>query len=144
MSAIPCSGCERAQACELIERCLNKSPMHDDYKQLDLSQIVSVPPNGGAVLEPCPVCGSAGQLWQYSTSPTAPRQLVVMCSHGEPIGPQDGIRNEGCLLYMPPEAFYQARIADAVRYWNEFAKALTAMRPDGVGVSGDQKQESKG
>lgn len=106
--------------------------MHDDYKKLELSQIASTTPDGGPVLERCPVCGSDAELWQYSTSPTAPRQLVVMCSHGDPIGPQDGIRNEGCLLYMPPEGFYQERIATAVRYWNDFAKALTALRAAGV------------
>jgi hypothetical protein len=106
--------------------------MHDDYKQLDLSQIAMIPPNGGPVLEPCPVCGSEAQLWQYSESDTAPRKLLGMCSHGEPIGPQDGLTNEGCLLYMPPNQFYRETIRDAVRYWNEFAKALTAMRAAGV------------
>jgi hypothetical protein len=108
--------------------------MHDDYKQLDLSQIASVPPNGGPTLEPCPVCGSEAQLWQYSESDTAPRKLLGMCSHGEPIGPQDGLTNEGCLLYMPPNQFYRETIRDAVRYWNEFAKALTAMRAAGAAV----------
>lgn len=119
-----CDGCARSEACDLIGRCLDKSPMHDDYKPLD---------HDPDKIERCPVCGSQAKLWQYSTSPTAPRQLVVMCEHSEAIGPQDGIRNEGCLLYMPPESFYQARIADAVRYWNEFARALVALRADGVG-----------
>lgn len=106
-------------ACELIEQCLDKSPLHDDYKPLD---------HEPDKIERCPMCGSCAKLWQYSESETAPRQLVVMCEHGEPIGPQNGIRNEGCLLYMPPEGFYQARITDAVRYWNEFAKALSTLR----------------
>lgn len=125
-----CAGCERLEACDLIGRCLDKSPMHDDYKRLDLSQIACVPPNVGPVLEPCPVCGGKAALWQYSESETAPRQLVVMCERGEPIGPQDGIRNEGCLLYMPPEGFYQARIADAVSYWNKFARALGELQAE--------------
>jgi hypothetical protein len=122
-----CAGCSRMGACELVGRCLDKSPMHDDYKPLD---------HDPDKIERCPVCGSAGQLWQYSTSPTTPRQLVVMCSHGEAIGPQDGIRDEGCLLYMPPEGFYQARITDAVRYWNDFARALVALRAAGSTAGG--------
>lgn len=94
--------------------------MHDDYKPLDTPH--------GLTLERCPVCGSEGALWQYSTSPTAPTTKAVMCGHGDAIGPQDGVKNEGCLLYMPPDNFYRATIKDAVRHWNEFAKALTALR----------------
>ena len=101
--------------------------MHDDYKPLDLSGFVSAPPNG-RVLEPCPVCGSEAGLWQYSESETAPRKLLVMCSHGEKIGPQDGLIHEGCLLYMPGDNFYRETIRDAVRYWNEFGQAITRMR----------------
>jgi hypothetical protein len=87
-----------------------------------------IPPNGGPTLDLCPVCGSAASLWQYSTSETAPRKLLVCCTNGEPIGPQDGLVGEGCLLYLPPNNFYRETIRDAVRYWNEFAKALTALR----------------
>jgi hypothetical protein len=122
--------CTQEPWCRINGRCHRatvpdiKSTMHDDYKPLDTPQ--------GVTLEACPVCGSAAALWQYSESETAPRQLAVMCTHGEAIGPQDGIRNEGCLLYMTPEQFYRETIRDAVRYWNEFAKALTAMRKDGV------------
>lgn len=92
--------------------------MHDDYKPLDT-------PQG---LERCPVCGSEAGLWQYSESETAPRKLLVMCSHGDRIGPQDGLIHEGCLLYMPDNNFYRETIRDAVRFWNEFAKALSAFR----------------
>jgi len=94
--------------------------MHDDYKPLDSA--------GWTPLEPCPVCGSEAALWQYSVSDTAPRRLLVCCEHGDAIGPQDGLTNEGCLLYMPPDNFYRETIRDAVRYWNEFAKTLTALR----------------
>jgi hypothetical protein len=94
--------------------------MHDDYKPLQTPD--------GITLERCPLCHSEAALWQYSTSPAAPRKLLACCSHGEPIGPQDGLVNEGCLLYMPPDNFYRETIRDAVRYWNEFAQALTAMR----------------
>jgi hypothetical protein len=94
--------------------------MHDDYKPLDTPD--------GVTLHRCPVCSSEAALWQYSTSPTNPTTKSVMCTNGDKIGPQDGIKNEGCLLYMPPDNFYRATIRDAVRYWNEFAAALTALR----------------
>lgn len=83
----------------------------------------------GAQVEPCPVCGADAQLWQYSTDfKTGPIEKVLMCSNGEKFGPQDGLTNEGCLLYMPPQDFYRGRIVEAVKYWNEYAKALNAQR----------------
>jgi hypothetical protein len=105
--------------------------MHDDYKQLDLSQLATAPPNG-RVLEPCPICASEAQLWQYSESETAPRKLLVMCSHGDRIGPQDGLVDEGCPFYMPKDGHYRETIRDAVRYWNELAKAIAALRGSAV------------
>lgn len=93
--------------------------MHDDYKPLDCDP---------AKLERCPVCGSEAALWQYSESETDPRQLLVACSHGDKIGPQDGLAYEGCPLYMPKQDFYRETIRDAIRFWNEFAAALNAMR----------------
>lgn len=111
--------------------------MHDDYKPVDLSQFAFAPPNGGPTLEPCPICNSAGSLWQYSESETAPRKLLVMCSHGDRIGPQDGLTNEGCPFYMPPDGHYRETIRDAVRYWNELARAIAALRTNGV--KGDAK-----
>lgn len=93
--------------------------MHDDYKQLDCDP---------ATLDPCPVCGSAAGLWQYSTSETAPRKLVVMCSHGE---------------YLPPDVFYRETVRDAIRFWGEFARALVALRTDGVSVV-DGRHPSEG
>jgi hypothetical protein len=85
-------------------------------------------PQPAGTLEPCPVCGSKAVVLEFSEEPTDPVQRVVMCENGERFGPQDGIRNDGCLLYMPPEQFYHGRGADAARYWNEYAKALTAQR----------------
>ena len=83
----------------------------------------------GTPVEPCPVCGADAQLWQYSTDFKAgPIEKVLMCSNGEKFGPQDGLTNEGCLLYMPPQDFYRGRIVEAVKYWNEYAKALNAQR----------------
>lgn len=79
-------------------------------------------------LERCPVCASAAELWRYSKSETAPSTPVAMCSNGEAFGPQDGIANEGCLLFMPPDEFYKATIREAVKYWNEYAKVLTAQQ----------------
>jgi hypothetical protein len=96
------------------------SAMHDDYKQLEAP--------AGVQIERCAVCGSAPQLWQYSTSPTAPTKKLVMCSHGDVIGPQSGLIHEGCLLYMPSDDFYRDTIRDAIRFWNEFAKALSSLR----------------
>ena len=89
---------------------------HDDYKRLDLP--------AGATLMPCPVCKSDAEIWQYSESETAATRKAVCCSFKETFGPQDGILNEGCLLYMPPDGFYQPTIRDAIKYWNEYAKAL--------------------
>ena len=88
------------------------------YKQLDT-------PEG---LELCPCCGSAAQLWQYSESATAPTSKVICCENAEQFGPQDGLVNGGCLLYMPPEGFYRPTLREAVKYWNEYAKALTSQQ----------------
>jgi hypothetical protein len=90
--------------------------MHDDYKRLE------IPP--GVTLRPCPVCGADAELWQFSKSETAATNKLGMCSNGDAIGPQDGLVNEGCLLFMPPEGFYQATIREGVRFWNEYADAL--------------------
>jgi hypothetical protein len=79
-------------------------------------------------LEACVVCGAAGELWRYSEADDAPTTTAVMCSNGEAFGPQSGVVNEGCLLNMPPNEFYRDTIRDAVRFWNEYAKALGAQR----------------
>lgn len=91
---------------------------HNEYKRLDT-------PTG---LELCPCCGSAAKLWQYSKSVDAPASKVVCCANGEQFGPQEGMVNEGCLLYMPPDDFYRATVREAVKYWNEYAKALTSQQ----------------
>lgn len=95
--------------------------IHNDYKRLD-------DPVDPKITERCPCCGSEGQLWQYSESETSPTQKLVMCANGERFGPQDGMVGEGCPLYMPNDNFYRPTIKDAVRYWNEFSKALTEQR----------------
>ena len=92
--------------------------IHDEYKMLDTP----------AGLELCPCCGSAAELWQYSKSVDAPASKAVCCANGEQFGPQEGIVNDGCLLYMPPDDFYRATVREAVKYWNEYAKALTSQQ----------------
>ena len=57
-----------------------------------------------------------------------PINKLMMCTNGEKFGPQEGFMNEGCLLYMPPDEFYRHRAADAVQFWNEYARALVAQR----------------
>jgi hypothetical protein len=95
------------------------APVLDQYLRLDVP--------AGTFLDACPCCGSAPELWQFQHSEDAPASKAVMCSLGEPFGPQD-LPNEGCPLYMPSEHFYQATIREAARYWNEYACALTTTR----------------
>jgi len=90
----------------------------DEYQKLETP----------AVVVRCPVCGGPASLWQYQKSADGPASKVVMCDNGEAFGPQDGMTNEGCLLYMPPDGHYKARILEAVNYWNDYAKALNTMR----------------
>ena len=92
--------------------------MKDDYYLME-------PPPVEAV-EACPCCGSSARVWVYSEDPTMPVTRVVMCDHSDSIGPRDSLVYEGCLLQMPPDEFYRETGRDAVRYWNEYAKALTA------------------
>lgn len=92
--------------------------MNDDYTLLSL-------PEGP--IELCPCCGAEPELWQYISRPDAVASKVVMCTTGDPIGPQDST-NAGCPLYMPPNQHYCATIREAVKFWNEFSKALTALQ----------------
>lgn len=90
---------------------------HDDYKKLLIPD--------GVTLEPCPCCAADTELWQYSTSETAPTSKLVCCSNGEQFPPQDGaLGGCGCVMYMPPQEFYKATIKAAISYWNEWAKAM--------------------
>lgn len=94
--------------------------MKDLYKQ--------VPTPDGSHLETCPVCGSQAELWQYAEDDTSPTTKAVMCSHGDCIGPQEGMVQEGCPLFMAPADFYCATAREAIKYWNEYAKALNVLR----------------
>ena len=98
----------------------------EEYKKGDL------PP--GTHLEPCPVCGAEAELWLRSEDfKNGPIEKAVCCSNGRQFGPQTGVVNDGCLLFMPPDSFYRGRIADAVKFWNEYALALTAQRKEREG-----------
>jgi hypothetical protein len=99
------------------------STPHDDYKRLELP--------AGAALLPCPVCAADAELWQYSEADNGPTSKVGMCSRGEAFGPQSGIKNEGCLLYMPPDDFYRPTAREAVRFWNDYASALMKIQRAG-------------
>jgi len=90
---------------------------HDEFKRMETPE---------EHMEPCPCCGADAELWQRSTSPTSPCTKFGACTTSYAIGPQDGLCSDGCLLYMPPDSFYKATIREAVKYWNEFAKALAA------------------
>lgn len=79
-------------------------------------------------VRPCPCCGAQARVWQYAENPSTPVTRVVMCDTQNDVGPRDSGVNSGCLLSMPPDDFYRARGADAVRYWNEFAEALCALQ----------------
>lgn len=91
----------------------------EEYKKVELP----------AGVERCPVCGSGVELWHHSDDfANGPIAKVVMCANGDAFGPQDGIAFAGCLLYMPPASFYKATAREAVKFWNEYSKALNAQR----------------
>lgn len=82
----------------------------------------------GTILEPCPVCASAAALWRRSEDPSGRTHVAACCTHAQAIGPQDAALMEGCPMYFPGEEFYRNRIADAAKFWNEFAKATGALQ----------------
>lgn len=92
--------------------------MTHDYKLME--------PQPAEPLEACPCCGSTARVWEYTEKAGAPVVRVAMCDHEGSIGPRDALVYEGCLLQMPPDDFYRGTGRDAARYWNEYAKALTA------------------
>ena len=85
-------------------------------------------PLDGRSMEPCPCCGSDVELWEFQAKPGAACTKVVMCMHSDPIGAQQGLAVDGCPMYMPSDDFYRATQREAVTYWNDFAKALVALR----------------
>ena len=93
--------------------------MKDEYTHLDTPS--------GTHLEPCPCCGSTPRIWQYIDD-AGDATKVVMCSFGDSIGPQNEEFSNGCPLYFPSMEAYRATNREAVKYWNEFAKALMAIQ----------------
>ena len=92
-------------------------------------------------IEPCPVCGADAELWLFSDDfENGPINKLMMCTNGEKFGPQEGFMNEGCLLYMPPDEFHHGRAADAVKFWNEYARALVAQRTKRSGGSFEMRR----
>lgn len=77
-----------------------------------------------ATLEPCPFCGSAAELWEYSPSEDH-HQKVVMCSNN---GDEDADTEE-CPMFMPPDGFYRATKSEARDIWNT-RKALAALQAE--------------
>lgn len=82
------------------------------------------------VLDHCPVCGSKAEIYRRSEGDT--NKVAVMCSNGDPIGPQKDIDlpRVGCLLSLPPEEFYQPSIRQAVSYWKRYYWAIRVLRAE--------------
>ena len=93
--------------------------MKDEYTLLNTP--------GGTHLDPCPCCGSNPRVRQYIDDNGDATQ-VVMCSFGDPIGPQNDELSNGCPLHSPSLEAYRTTVQEAVSYWNEFAKALLAIQ----------------
>ncbi len=94
--------------------------MYDEYRQMEPPPVEPV--------EHCPCCSSSATVWEYSQNPTDEVTRVVMCDHQGDLGPRDALVYTGCLLSMPPQDFYKTTGREAVRYWNDYAKALNALR----------------
>lgn len=130
----PCVDCDNVEPCDMLERCIRHDPapkMFDNYTRL------STP--GGTHIEHCPVCAAGPEVWQYIAKEGDVAQKLVMCSHGDEIGPHDALAGGGCPLYMPPQSFYRPTIREAVKHWNDYAKALLALRARNAGVVGQVK-----
>lgn len=82
----------------------------------------------GKVIAECPCCSSDGELYQFQKDKDGPASKVVMCANGTAFGPQSGVANEGCPLYMPGDDHYRATIREAIAYWNDYSKELQAIR----------------
>lgn len=82
-------------------------------------------------LDPCPVCGAEAEMWQFAEKEGDVAQRLVCCTSGEASEAFAGARGHllgGCLLFMPPQDFYQPTARQAERHWNEFARACEQAR----------------
>lgn len=93
---------------------------HDAFKPVALLP--------GLVPLACPCCGAAPDLYEYMEKPGDDCQKVIMCSTGEGLGPDPGLRDNGCPLYMPPMALYRPTQREAVQHWNLYTKALMGLQ----------------
>jgi len=110
---------------------------HEEY-------VKAVLPDGSPDILNCPCCASKANLFQFSETPTSPSSRVVMCSYSFGIGAQESAVNEGCLLYLPPEDFYQATAKAAIAYWNNFAAGLVNLRFRNLKKDGAKEPGAKG
>lgn len=94
--------------------------MNDYYRPME--------PPPAEPCEPCPCCGSPARVWEYIETPDSMVKRVAMCDNGDSIGPRDALAYGGCLLHMPPDDFYRETGREAVRYWNEYERALGTLR----------------
>ena len=77
----------------------------------------------------CPVCGAGVELYSYKESPDRNLTWSVACTRSENFGPQSDLMKEtGCVLYLPPQDFYCATEREAIRYWNDWHKAVNDLR----------------
>ena len=104
------------------------TPLKDDYAPYEPL------PDGLRSPMRCAVCGGPASVWRYTKEPGDPFTVAVMCDQGERIGPQSGITNEGCPLYMPPDDFYRATCREAIAFWDEFSVSLVALLAKNAGV----------
>lgn len=63
-------------------------------------------------LNPCPACGSPGELWQRKVQENYHR--VVVCTNN---GRKES--DYQCPFYFPPENFYKATKREAIEYWQK-------------------------
>lgn len=119
----PCADCTNVEPCDMLERCIKHDAVpktHDEYTQLVIPD--------GTHIEPCPVCAADAELWQYMKEPGSAAEKVVCCAHSDGIGPHEALAGGGCPFYLPPLSFYRPTIREAVKHWNEYAKALGTLR----------------
>lgn len=82
----------------------------------------------GLVPLACACCGAAPELFEFIDKPGDDCQKVIMCSTAEGLGPEFGLVDDGCPLYMPPMAFYRPTQREAVQHWNLYTKALMQLQ----------------
>jgi hypothetical protein len=81
----------------------------------------------GLLLEPCPLCGSATEMWSYETSRVTTK--VVCCSLGDCLGEwDDSLIGAGCPLFMPDARFQHATYREAAAFHKQFSQEMVRRR----------------